>query len=96
MAAPVLSCNCSICSKNGYLLIYVFRADMKDISGWESLQGYRFASKTREHKFCKVCGTSIGIDFMGGHRKGDILAVNVSFPWSIYLVSERAWYWKTR
>lgn len=77
-AAPLAACNCSICSKNGYLLMYVFRTDIEFIRGWEDLRNYRFASKTRDHKFCGVCGTSIGIDFMGSNKKGDIIAINVS------------------
>ncbi|OWT42792.1 glutathione-dependent formaldehyde-activating enzyme domain-containing protein [Pochonia chlamydosporia 170] len=73
-AAPVAACNCSICLKNGYLLLYVFRTDIEYVCGWEDLRNYRFASKSRDHKFCGVCGTSIGIDFMGSNKKGDIIA----------------------
>lgn len=84
----VNACNCSICNKNGYLLIYVLRSNMEFIRGWDELRNYRFASKTRDHKFCGECGTSIGIDFLGKHKSGDdIIALNVSafhFRCSLY------------
>lgn len=38
---------------------------------------YQFASKTRDHLFCGKCGTSVGIDFLGNNKKGDLLAINV-------------------
>ncbi|KAL6856411.1 Mss4-like protein [Trichoderma novae-zelandiae] len=74
---PVTACNCSICVKSGYHLIYVLRKDIQFIKGWEDLKNYRFASKTRDHKFCGICGTSIGIDFLGQHKLGDALGINV-------------------
>ncbi|KAK2589743.1 hypothetical protein QQS21_012582 [Conoideocrella luteorostrata] len=75
--APVMNCNCSICETNGYLLLYVYRTDIEHIRGWDDLKKYQFASKTRDHLFCGICGTSVGIDFLGSNRKGDLIAINV-------------------
>ncbi|KAJ5621523.1 hypothetical protein N7528_006306 [Penicillium herquei] len=55
---PVNSCNCSICSKNGYLLVYPNTQDMKLESGEEVLKEYRFASRYVRHQFCGECGSS--------------------------------------
>ena len=46
----------------------------------EELKKYRFASKRFDHKFCGVCGTSIGVDFLGLHEAGDIISINVCCP----------------
>jgi len=78
--APVLSCDCSICAINGYLLIYVFRDQVEFIRGWDDLKNYEFASKTRDHKFCGVCGTSVAIDYRGLLKAGDVIGVNVCVP----------------
>lgn len=41
----IASCNCSICTRNGYLLVYVPKGDVKFSSGgWDELGGYRFGS----------------------------------------------------
>ncbi|KAF2673827.1 glutathione-dependent formaldehyde-activating, GFA [Microthyrium microscopicum] len=60
---PVCDCNCSICTKNGYLLVYPKREDFKITAGAESLSQYLFGLKNKPHNFCKLCGTSMFIDF---------------------------------
>jgi hypothetical protein len=52
----VMECNCSICSKKGYLLTFVGASQFKLLSGAESLTDYQFNKKIIHHKFCKVCG----------------------------------------
>ncbi|KAK3332983.1 Mss4-like protein [Cercophora scortea] len=74
---PVGACNCSICLKNGYLLIYPERHEIKWLSGWDEMKNYRFATQTRDHKFCGGCGSSVCIDFLGNWSVGDVLGVNV-------------------
>ena len=77
---PVLDCNCSICTKNGYLLIYPTREDITWHRGYESLAKYKCATKTKDHLFCPTCGSSILIDWNGTviEEHGDYLSVNVS------------------
>ncbi len=54
---PVVSeCNCSICSKSGYLHLIVPAAKFRLISGKESLTTYTFGTGVAKHHFCKVCG----------------------------------------
>ena len=59
--APVINCNCSICTKNGYLNIYPEKPDddIEWISGKDELKSYSFATGAVEHKFCPNCGSSI-------------------------------------
>lgn len=52
----VLECNCSICSKTGYLHLIVPKASFKLIKGKEFLTTYKFNTRTAEHTFCKICG----------------------------------------
>jgi len=60
----VNSCDCSICVRNGYLLVYPDRSQITwHHNSFERAKRYRFNSKDREHLFCGDCGTSIGIDF---------------------------------
>jgi hypothetical protein len=52
----LLDCNCSICSKTGYLHLIVPHARFELQSGRDSLQSYRFGSGAAEHLFCRTCG----------------------------------------
>src|SRR5262245_39395762 len=52
----VSECNCSICSKTGYLHLIVPRARFRLLSGRDALTSYRFNTGTAEHLFCPVCG----------------------------------------
>ena len=49
-------CNCSICSKSGYLHLVVPRTRFRLLSGEETLSGYRFNTGAARHLFCSVCG----------------------------------------
>jgi hypothetical protein len=62
-ATTVTQCNCSICTKSGYNLVYPLREDVKFIKGEDELKTYLFGKKIRPHRFCGNCGTSILIDF---------------------------------
>jgi hypothetical protein len=54
---PVVSeCNCSICSKSGYLHLIVPAKKFHLVSGEESLTTYTFGTGVAKHHFCKVCG----------------------------------------
>lgn len=52
----VINCNCSNCSKVGYLLTFVSADQFVLESGEESLTDYLFNKKIIHHLFCKVCG----------------------------------------
>src|SRR4051812_11386071 len=56
LGAPVLSCNCSICSRNGWLLQFVPNDSFTLEKGEEQLTDYQFNKKVIHHLFCKVCG----------------------------------------
>ena len=52
----VTDCNCSICSKYGYLHLIVPADRFKLLSGREALTTYSFNTHTAKHFFCSVCG----------------------------------------
>ena len=52
----LLDCNCSICSKTGFLHLIVPHENFELLSGQDSLQSYRFGSGAAEHLFCQSCG----------------------------------------
>jgi hypothetical protein len=52
----VTDCNCSICSKKGFLHLIVEPAQFRLLQGQEVLVTYRFNTSTAEHKFCRYCG----------------------------------------
>ena len=52
----VSDCNCSICSKTGYLHLIVPRERFKLLSGSEALTTYTFNTGTARHLFCSICG----------------------------------------
>jgi hypothetical protein len=49
-------CNCSICSKAGFLHLIVPLSKFTLLSGKESLTTYTFNTGVAKHTFCKVCG----------------------------------------
>jgi len=49
-------CNCSICSKSGYLHLIVPKSKFKLLSGKEKLTTYVFGTTEAKHTFCKICG----------------------------------------
>ncbi|KAJ7055026.1 Mss4-like protein [Mycena amicta] len=55
------TCDCSICSKNGYLWVPLTEDRFEVVKGDEdtSLTTYEFGKKAIAHKFCHVCGTSV-------------------------------------
>jgi hypothetical protein len=54
---PVISCNCSICSKRGSLLTFVPAEQFEHTAGSdEELTEYRFNKHVIQHLFCPTCG----------------------------------------
>jgi hypothetical protein len=52
----VAECNCSICSKSGYLHLIVPADRFKLKSGREALSTYSFNTHVAKHYFCATCG----------------------------------------
>jgi hypothetical protein len=52
----VLDCDCSICSKAGYLHLIVTKEQFKLLSGGDALTTYSFNTNTAKHLFCSACG----------------------------------------
>jgi len=52
----VTRCNCSLCTKKGFLHLIVPPEQFELLSGRDDLATYRFNTGTARHTFCKVCG----------------------------------------
>jgi hypothetical protein len=50
------ACNCSICNRAGWLLVFVPASQFKLLSGEDNLTDYQFGKKHIHHPFCKTCG----------------------------------------
>ncbi|KAF9774547.1 hypothetical protein IL306_007433 [Fusarium sp. DS 682] len=64
----VMACNCSICTKKGYLLLFPGGLDdLKIVKGSiEDLTNYTFSKGKLHHKFCPQCGTAIMVTMPNG------------------------------
>lgn len=51
-----LDCNCSLCSKAGFLHLIVPRARFRLLAGEDVLTTYTFNTGVAKHRFCSVCG----------------------------------------
>ena len=54
--ARVLVCNCSICTKRGYLHWIVPADHVRVVAGADAMSEYRFGTGVARHYFCPVCG----------------------------------------
>lgn len=52
----VVSCNCSICTKRGLLLVFVPVERFALLSGQDRLADYQFGRRRVHHLFCTECG----------------------------------------
>jgi len=52
----VSECNCSMCSKSGYLHLIVPADRFTLVSGRNALTSYSFNTGVAKHLFCPVCG----------------------------------------
>jgi hypothetical protein len=72
----VMECNCSHCSRKGYLLTFIPHEHLQLNKGADSLSTYTFNKHVIQHQFCKRCGCApFGI---GSNPKGaKMAAINV-------------------
>nr|WP_299492162.1 GFA family protein [Acaryochloris sp. IP29b_bin.137] len=49
-------CNCSICSKSGFLHLIVPQSKFTLLQGQDALTTYRFNTGVAQHTFCRICG----------------------------------------
>jgi hypothetical protein len=54
----IVACNCSICTRKGYLHWIVPRDRFRVVAGADALATYRFGTMTAEHQFCRHCGVA--------------------------------------
>jgi hypothetical protein len=52
----VQHCNCSICTKSGFLHLIVPRSRFRITAGEENLTTYTFNTGVAKHTFCRTCG----------------------------------------
>ena len=52
----VTDCNCSICSRTGWLLWFVPRQQLRLLTPEVDLGTYTFGQRTIKHRFCPKCG----------------------------------------
>lgn len=54
--STVLECNCSHCSKKGFLLVFVPKTQFELTRGEDRVTEYRFNTHKIAHQFCSACG----------------------------------------
>jgi hypothetical protein len=70
-----LECNCSICSRRGYLLWFVPRTALKVQAVLGALSTYTFNKHVIQHQFCTNCGcATFGMAVSNGT---EMVAINV-------------------
>ena len=52
----VSDCNCSMCTKKGFLHWIVLPAQFELLAGEDALTTYQFNTKVARHTFCRHCG----------------------------------------
>ena len=54
--ARVTECNCSMCTKKGFLHLIVEQPQFELLRGKDELTTYTFNTGVAKHLFCKMCG----------------------------------------
>jgi len=72
--ARVVDCNCSICTRKGYLHHIVPRERFRLVQGADALTTYRFGTMVAQHHFCGTCGVA---SFYVPRSHPDCIDVNV-------------------
>jgi hypothetical protein len=72
----VMACNCSMCSRAGWLLTFATPAQFELVAGESELTDYQFGHKRIHHFFCRHCG--VKAFSRGQDREGQTMyAINV-------------------
>lgn len=72
----IMECNCSHCSRKGYLLWFVPKEHLRLVTSEDDLSTYTFNKHVIKHHFCRTCGCApfgFGTDRTGA----SMAAVNV-------------------
>ncbi|KAK4549557.1 hypothetical protein LTR36_006554 [Oleoguttula mirabilis] len=80
-AGLINRCNCSICVKNGYHLVYPLRSDVHFLDGCDAkMKSYLMGTRQKPHRFCPECSSSVLIDFKDApeEEQRPLLAMNAS------------------
>ena len=72
--ARIVDCNCSICTRKGYLHHIVPRERFRLVQGADALTTYRFGTMVAQHHFCGACGVA---SFYVPRSHPDCIDVNV-------------------
>lgn len=70
---PVMECNCSHCSRKGYLMWFVPRSQFRSLTPESDMSTYLFNKHVIKHHFCPTCGCApfgIGINRAGAEMAG--------------------------
>jgi hypothetical protein len=54
--ADTIDCNCSVCTKKGFLHLIVAPERFELLTGADELTTYQFNTNTAKHTFCRTCG----------------------------------------
>lgn len=75
--AQVIECNCSHCSRKGFLLTFVGPDQFELTAADDALTEYRFNTHAIEHVFCKTCGVQSFARGKAPQSGQEMRAVNV-------------------
>jgi len=78
MAPPdkAYACNCSICSRAGWLLAFAPNDAFRLVAGDRDLADYQFGKKRIHHFFCRTCGVRLFSRGAGEDGK-EMISVNL-------------------
>ncbi len=51
-----MTCNCSICSRAGWVLVFAPKAQFRLLKGEGATTDYQFGKRHTHHPFCSTCG----------------------------------------
>jgi hypothetical protein len=74
--SSALECNCSHCSRKGYLLTFIPRDNLTITTPADAISTYKFNRHVIDHHFCSACGCApfgLGVDPAGNK----MAAINV-------------------